>query len=83
MLKEKILQDKNPLLSLDEVLNALSICVATDTFAKKRLYKLQDLKGCDAHSSHMLSKSDETVLKKLRINITCTPEFPTEDLYYD
>jgi len=82
MLKEKILHDKNPLLSLEEVLNALSICAATDAAAEKCLYKLQELKGCDAHSSHMLSRADESALKKLGINVTCTPEFPSEDLFF-
>ena len=82
MLKEKILCDKNPLLSLEEVLNALSICAATDLSAEKCLLKLHELKGCGAHSSHMISKSDESALKKLGVNITCTPEFPTDDLYY-
>jgi len=83
MLKEKILCDKNPLLSLNEVLNALSICAATNPSAEKCLYKLQDLKGCEAHSSHMISKADESALKKLGVNVTCTPEFPSDDLYYN
>ena len=83
MLKEKILNDKNPLLSLEEVLNALSICAATAPLAEKCLYKLKELKGCEAHSSHMLSKSDENALKKLGVNVTCTPEFPSDDLYYN
>jgi uncharacterized protein (UPF0371 family) len=82
MLKEKILCDKNPLLSLEEVLNALSICAATDPSAHKCLFKLQDLKNCEAHSSHILSKSDENALKKLGINVTCTPEFSSDNLYY-
>ena len=82
MLKEKILYDKNPLLSLEEVLNALSICAATDPSAEKCLLKLHDLKDCRAHSSHMISQSDENALKKLGINITCTPEFSSDDLYY-
>ena len=82
MLKEKILCDKNPLLSLEEVLNALSICAATDPSAEKCLYQLQELKGCEAHSSHIISKSDERALKKLGVNITCTPEFQSDELYY-
>jgi uncharacterized protein (UPF0371 family) len=82
MLKEKILHEKNPLLNLEEVLNALSICAATDPPAEKCLLKLRDLKSCNAHSSHIISKADESVLKKLSINITCTPEFPSDDLYY-
>jgi len=82
MLKEKILRDKNPLLNLEEVLNALSICAATDPSAAKGLSKLQNLRDCEAHSSHMISGADEGVLKKLGVNVTCTPEFPSDDLYY-
>jgi uncharacterized protein (UPF0371 family) len=82
MLKEKILYDKNPLLSLEEVLNALSICAANDPSANKCLFKLQDLKGCEAHSSHIISISDENALKKLGVNVTCTPEFSSDNLYY-
>jgi len=82
MLKETILHDKNPLLSLGEVLSALSICAATGPAAEKGLLKLQDLKGCQAHSSHMIPKADESALKMLGVNITCTPEFPSDDLYY-
>ena len=82
MLKENILHDKNPLLSLEEVLNALSICAATNPGADKCLYKLQELRGCEAHSSHIISKADEIMLKKLGVNVTCTPEFPSENLFY-
>jgi len=82
MLKEKILHDRNPLLNLEEVLNALSICAATDPSAEKCFNKLGELNGCEAHSSHILPGADERTLKKLGVNITCTPEYPSEDLYY-
>ena len=82
ILKEKILCDKSPLLSLEEVLTALSICAATNPLAEKCLLKLHDLDGCEAHSSHMISKIDESALKKLGVNVTCTPEFASDDLYY-
>jgi len=82
MLKKKILHDKNPLLGLDEVLNALSICAATNPSAEKCLIKLRELGGCDAHSSHIVSKADAGTLKKLGVNLTCTPKFPSDDLYY-
>jgi len=82
-LKVNILCDENPLLSLDEVLNALSICAATDDTAKKCLFQLKGLNGCEAHSSHMLPKADETALRKLGVNVTCTPEFPSSNLFYD
>jgi len=82
MLKEEILRDVNPLLGLEEVLNALSICAATDPAAQKCLTELHKLRGCQAHSSHIISKADEAALRKLGIDVTCTPEFPSEQLYY-
>jgi len=80
-LKEHILCEKSTLLGLGEVLNALSICAATDPSAEKCLKQLRSLRGCVAHSSHMLSKADESALRKLGIVVTCTPEFPSDDLY--
>lgn len=81
MLKKEILHDKNPLVSLEEVLNALAICAATSGAAKKALSCLPSLRNCEAHSSHIISKSDEMTLKKLGINVTCTPEFSSKDLF--
>jgi uncharacterized protein (UPF0371 family) len=82
MLKETILRDQTPLLSLEEVLNALSICAATDPMAQKCLTELHHLRGCQAHASHMISKADEGTLKKLGVDVTCTPEFPSANLFY-
>ena len=82
MLKETILRDKNPLLSLEEVLNALSICAATDPSAEKCLMELHKLRGCQAHASHIIAKTDEAALKKLGVDVTCTPEFASENLFY-
>jgi len=82
MLKETILRDRTPLLNLEEVLNALSICAATDPAAQICLMELPKLRGCQAHSSHMISKADEGTLKKLGVDVTCTPEFPSANLFY-
>ena len=82
MLKETILRDRTPLLSLEEVLNALSICAATDPAAEKALLELPNLRGCQAHASHMISKADEATLIKLGVDVTCTPEFASANLFY-
>lgn len=70
-LKTKHFGSKNPRLHMDETLIALSICAANDTIAKKALEGLSLLKGSEAHSSVILSQVDETVFKKLGINLTC------------
>ncbi|MDR0461943.1 MAG: DUF1846 domain-containing protein [Christensenellaceae bacterium] len=80
VLKTQILNE-NPRISLAETLNALSICAATDALAKKALSQLVELRGLDVHSSHIISKSDEQTLKKLGINVTCSPEFSSKELF--
>ena len=81
-LKRDLFQYKNPVLSLEEILIALSVCAATSSFAQKALSFLHDLKGCEAHSSCMLTSSEEQFIKNLGINLTCEPEFPSNDLYF-
>lgn len=70
-LKVNHLGNKNPRLHMDETLIALSICAASDAQAKLALDGLNALKGAEAHSTVMLSQIDETMFKKLGINLTC------------
>ncbi len=56
-LKVDYLGSQNPRLHTDEVLIALSISAATDRQAQKALEQLPKLKGCQAHTSVMLSAS--------------------------
>lgn len=70
-LKTKHLGSKNPRIHMDETLIALSICAASDKVARKALDGLGQLKGAEAHSSVILSEVDETMFKKLGINLTC------------
>lgn len=81
-LKSKTLGIKNTALSCEEVLIALSICAATNPTAQVAMQKLSLLKGCQAHSSTIISTNDEQTFRRLDIDITCDPEYPTESLYY-
>lgn len=81
-LKQDSLGSKNPLLSVEEVLIALSISATTNPVAKAALDKLEDIKGTQAHSTTILSKNDEQTYGKLGIDVTSDPHFPTENLYY-
>ena len=80
-LKKEIFKLKNPVLNLEEILLALSICAATNPMAEKALSNLGLLQNAEAHSTVIISSGDETIFKKLGINLTCEPEFPTKDLY--
>ena len=72
-LKTETLGSKNPRLHTDEVLIALSICAATDPQAKIALEQLPKLKDCQAHCTVLLSSVDETVFRKLGVQLTCEP----------
>ena len=67
--------NRNPRLHTDEVLIALSICATTDEKAELAMKQLFKLRGCELHSSVILSSIDEKVLKRLGINITCEPVY--------
>ena len=74
-LKVDHLGNRNPRLHTDEVLIALSISAATDPNAEKAMEQLDKLKGCDVHSSVILSAVDEKVFKRLGVNLTCQPRY--------
>ena len=74
-LKVDHLGNRNPRLHTDEVLIALSICAATDPAAEKAMEQLSRLRGCDVHSSVILSAVDEKIFKRLGVNLTCQPRY--------
>ena len=74
-LKVDHLGNRNPRLHTDEVLIALSICATTDPRAEAAMEQLDKLRGCEIHSSVILSEVDEQVFKRLGANLTCEPRF--------
>lgn len=80
-LKKEVLCGDKVKLNLADVLTALSICARQDGKVKKAYDELTNLKDCEAHSTCMLPQIDLRMLRKLGINITCEPEFPSKDLY--
>lgn len=81
-LKIKHLGNNNPRLHTDEILIALSISAATNPTAELALKQLNKLKGCEVHSSVILSQVDEQIFKKLGINLTCEPKYETKKIYH-
>ena len=80
-LKNKVLHEKYNTLTLEEALISLSICAATDVKAARAVDCLKKLAGCEAHSSRMLGKSDETPLKEMGVNLSCEPVFADDNLF--
>lgn len=80
-LKTEYLGSKNPRLHTDEVLIALSSSAATSDIAKLALEQLPKLKGCQVHSSVMLSSVDKKIFKKLGVQLTTEPVYEHKKLY--
>ncbi len=74
-LKVSHLGNRNPRLHTDEVLIALSISAATNPNAELAMEQLSKLRGCEVHSSVILSAVDEKTFKRLGVNLTCEPRY--------
>ncbi len=74
-LKVDHLGNRNPRLHTDETLIALSICAATNPMAQMVMQQLSKLRGCDVHSTVMLSSVDENTFKRLGVNLTCEAKY--------
>ena len=72
-LKTRFLGSKNPRLHTDEVLVALSTSAYEDENARKALEQLPNLKGCQVHTTVMLSDVDIKIFKKLGVDLTSEP----------
>ena len=81
-LKTQYMGSKNPRLHTDEVLIALSMSAATDQTAKKALAQLPKLRGCQVHTSVMLSDVDIKVFNKLGVQLTSEPVYEHKKLYH-
>ena len=71
--KIEYLGGKNPRLHTDEVLVALSVLSKDDKQCREALAQLPKLRGCQVHSTVMLSEVDRKIFKKLGCGLTCDP----------
>lgn len=75
------LGNHNPRLHADEVLIALAISARTNPLADIAMKKLPLLASTQAHATGILPQVDESVYKKLKINLTTEPEVFAKKLY--
>jgi uncharacterized protein (UPF0371 family) len=71
--KIEYLGGKNPRLHTDEVLVTLSVLSKDDENCRKALEQLPLLRGCQVHTTVMLSEVDRKIFKKLGCGLTCDP----------
>ena len=73
MLKTKFLGESDAHLHCAEVLTALSISSTESSAAKAALEQLGNLARLEMHSARMLPPSDEDILRRLHVHLTCEP----------
>ncbi len=81
-LKLKYLGNRNPRLHSDEILVALSITAGESEEARLALSQTPLLKGCEVHTSVILSQVDENIFRRLGVNLTSDPKYQTRKLYH-
>ena len=81
-LKTNYLGGRNPRLHTDEILIALSSSAASNELAAAAMHQLPNLKGCDVHSTVLLSNVDTSTLNRLGMYLTCDPVYEEEDRKY-
>jgi uncharacterized protein (UPF0371 family) len=82
-LKREVLRGKSASLNVDEVLIALSISATLTPMVQACVDKLQALRGCQMHLTHVPSPGDEAGLRKLGVNLTSDPLFASKRLYVE
>lgn len=81
-LKTEHLHAANRRLHSDETLIALSITSSTSPIAAQVIAGLEQLRGCDAFFSVIISPTDEALYRKLGINVCCEPKYERTSLYH-
>ena len=80
-LKKDILSSKAISLDLEETLIALSVSTTTNPTSQMAMAKLKQLKNCEMHLTHIPTPGDEAGLRKLGVNLTSDPNFPSRALH--
>ncbi len=80
-LKTTHLGSRNPRLHTDEVLIALAVSAGGDEHARAALDQLDNLRGCDVHTTTILGSVDEGILRSLGVQVTSEPIYQSKSLY--
>ena len=80
-LKKDILNGKMVSLDVDETLIVLAISALSNPAAKMALENLKLLRGCEVHLTHIPTPGDEAGWRKLKVNLTCDPEYSSKSLF--
>ncbi len=80
-LKKDILNGKMVSLDVDETLIVLGISALSNPAAKMALENLKWLRDCEVHLTRIPTPGDEAGWRKLKVNLTCDPEYSSKSLF--
>ncbi|MFO7811049.1 MAG: DUF1846 domain-containing protein [Candidatus Delongbacteria bacterium] len=80
-LKKNILDRKMVSLDVDETLIVLSVSALFNPAAQMAIEQLKHLAGCEVHLTHIPTPGDEAGWRKLKVNLTCDPEYSSKSLF--
>lgn len=81
-LKTQHLRSHNPRMHSDEMLIALSISSASSEQAQAAVEALDQLAGCDAYFTVIISEVDRATYRNLGINVCCEPHYERHGYYH-
>ncbi|WP_027108617.1 DUF1846 domain-containing protein [Lacticigenium naphthae] len=81
-MKRENLHNKSATLTANDTLIALAISAVTNRTAQIAYDRLAELGDIQAHSTVLLNRDDDQILKQLGIDITADPVFPSNKLYF-
>lgn len=70
-------------LHANEALIALSVSASVNPMAELALEQLPKLRGCQVHLTSIPSHADEKTFRKLGLQMTADPIYPTSKVYFD
>ena len=79
--KKDVFNQKTVSLNLEEALISLAINATTNSAAQLALEKLNELRGCELHMTHIPTSGDEAGLRHLGVNLTSDSNFSTHGFY--
>ncbi len=80
-LKKDILNGKMVSLDVEETLILLGVSALSNPAAQMALENLKWLRDCEVHLTHIPTPGDEAGLRKLKVNVTCDPEYSSKSLF--
>ncbi len=80
-LKKDVLNAKRLSLDVEETLIALSVSSPSNPSARLALEKLNNLRGCEMHITHIPTPGDEAGLRKLGLYLTSDAQFASKTLF--